>query len=78
VNLGNPGEYSMLELAETVIELTGSTSGLQFSPAPMDDPKRRQPNIVLAGDKLGWAPEVGLKQGLERTIDYFRELVSER
>ena len=78
VNLGNPGEYSMLELAETIISLTGSLSGLQFSPAPMDDPRRRQPDIALAKDKLGWAPEVGLKEGLERTIGYFRELVCER
>jgi UDP-glucuronate decarboxylase len=75
VNLGNPGEYSMLELAETIISLTGSLSGLEFSPAPMDDPRRRRPNIALAKDKLGWAPEVGLKEGLERTIEYFRELV---
>jgi len=78
VNLGNPGEYSMLELAETIISLTGSLSGLQFSPAPMDDPRRRRPDIALAKDKLGWTPEVGLKEGLERTIGYFRELVCER
>lgn len=78
VNLGNPGEYSMLELAETIISLTGSLSGLEFSPAPMDDPRRRRPDIALAKDKLGWAPEVGLKEGLERTIGYFRELVCER
>jgi len=78
VNLGNPGEYSMLELAETIISLSGSLSGLEFSPAPMDDPRRRRPDIALAKDKLGWAPEVGLKEGLERTIGYFRELVCER
>jgi UDP-glucuronate decarboxylase len=78
VNLGNPGEYSMLELAETIISLTGSLSGLEFSPAPMDDPRRRRPDIALAKDKLGWSPEVGLKEGLERTIGYFRELVCER
>jgi UDP-glucuronate decarboxylase len=77
VNLGNPVEYSMLELAETIISLTGSKSGLKFLPAPMDDPRRRQPDIALAKDKLGWAPQVGLKEGLQRTIGYFRELLSE-
>jgi UDP-glucuronate decarboxylase len=77
VNLGNPGEYSMLELAETIISLTGSTSGLKFLPAPMDDPRRRQPDIALAKDRLGWAPQVGLKEGLQRAIGYFRELLSE-
>jgi len=77
VNLGNPEEYSMLELAETIISLTGSTSGLKFLPAPMDDPRRRQPDIALAKDRLGWAPQVGLKEGLQRAIGYFRELLSE-
>ena len=77
VNLGNPAEYSMLELAEAIIELTGSPSRLEFHPSPMDDPKRRQPNIALAREKLGWAPKVELKEGLEKTIRYFRDLISE-
>ena len=78
VNLGNPEECSMLELARAVVRLTGSKSALHFSPSPMDDPRRRRPDISLAGKKLGWAPRVGLKEGLERTIGYFRELLSER
>ena len=77
VNLGNPGEYSMLELAETIIELTGSKSRPEFHPSPMDDPKRRQPNIALAKEKLGWEPKVELREGLEKTIRYFKELISE-
>jgi UDP-glucuronate decarboxylase len=77
VNLGNPDECSMLGLAQMIIDLTGSASSLQFSPAPLDDPKRRQPDILLAEEKLGWAPKVGLKDGLERTIGYFKELLSE-
>jgi UDP-glucuronate decarboxylase len=77
VNLGNPDEYSMLELAQAIIDLTGSSSSFQFSPQPMDDPRSRQPNILLAEEKLGWIPKVGLKEGLEKTIGYFRELVSE-
>jgi len=76
VNLGNPGEYSILELAEAVIRLTGCRSRLEFHPSPMDDPKRRQPNIDLAKEKLGWEPEVGLIEGLKKTIHYFKELVS--
>jgi UDP-glucuronate decarboxylase len=78
VNLGNPEEYSMLELAEAVTELSGSKSRLEFFPSPMDDPKRRQPNIALAKEKLGWEPKVGLREGLEKTIQYFRELISKR
>jgi len=78
VNLGNPGEFSMLDLAEAVIELTGSKSRPEFHPSPMDDPKRRQPDIALAKEKLGWEPNVELREGLEKTIGYFRELISER
>lgn len=77
VNLGNPDECSMLGLAEMIIGLTGSASSLQFSHTPLDDPKRRQPDILLAEEKLGWAPKVGLTDGLERTIAYFKELLSE-
>ena len=74
VNLGNPGEYSMLELAESIIRLTGSKSGTEFKPSPMDDPRRRQPDIRLAKEKLGWEPVVELREGLQKTIAYFREI----
>jgi len=75
VNLGNPGEYTMLELAETILRLTGSRSRLQFQASPMDDPRRRQPDIGLAKEKLGWQPTVGLEEGLQKTIAYFREIL---
>ena len=75
VNLGNPGEFTMLELAEKVIELTGSSSKLTFMPLPQDDPKQRQPNIELAKAKLGWEPAVWLEDGLRKTIDYFKTVV---
>ena len=74
VNIGNPNEFSILELAEKVIELTGSTSQLIFKPLPEDDPMQRQPNIDLARSKLGWQPEIQLQEGLTRTIAYFRDL----
>lgn len=74
VNLGNPGEFTMLELAEKVIELTGSRSKLTFMPLPQDDPKQRQPNIELAKAKLGWEPNVNLENGLIKTIEYFKSL----
>ncbi len=72
INLGNPREFTMRELAETVIELTGSRSELVFQPLPQDDPKQRQPNIALAKSKLGWSPSVELRDGLKPTIEYFR------
>lgn len=73
VNIGNPGEFTMLELAEKVIALTGSASKLVFQDLPQDDPKQRKPDISLAQEKLGgWAPTVQLEEGLQRTIDYFR------
>jgi UDP-glucuronate decarboxylase len=75
VNLGNPGEYSMLELAETIVRLTKSKSRVEFKPSPMDDPRRRQPDISLAKAKLGWEPAVQLPEGLEKTIAYFREIL---
>lgn len=71
VNLGNPGEFTMLELAEMVLKLVGGKSKLTFLPLPADDPKQRQPNIELAKDKLGWEPKVPLDEGLKRTVDYF-------
>ncbi|MBI5114680.1 NAD-dependent epimerase/dehydratase family protein [Rhodoplanes serenus] len=75
VNIGNPGEFTMLELAEQVLRLTGSRSRLTFRPLPADDPKQRCPDITLAGEKLGWAPTVGLADGLVPTIAYFRRVL---
>ncbi|MBK1885445.1 UDP-glucuronic acid decarboxylase family protein [Marinobacter sp. DY40_1A1] len=75
VNLGNPNEFTILELAEKVIELTGSASKLIFKPLPEDDPKQRQPDISLATEKLDWAPSVELAEGLNKTIAYFDELL---
>jgi UDP-glucuronate decarboxylase len=71
VNLGNPGEFTMLELAEKIIELTGSKSHIVFYPLPMDDPKQRQPDLALAREKLDWQPIVPLAEGLRHTIAYF-------
>ncbi len=75
VNLGNPGEYSMLELAEAVIDLTSSKSKLVFQDLPEDDPKQRQPDISLAEEKLDWKPKTGLKDGLAKTITYFESII---
>ena len=75
INLGNPGEFSMLELAEKVIAQTGSPSPIVFEPLPRDDPRQRRPVIDLARDHLGWAPRVALDEGLGRTIDYFRTVL---
>lgn len=75
VNLGNPAESSMLELAQQVIALTGSRAAIGFAPLPADDPARRQPDISLAMQQLGWQPSVSLREGLERTIDHFRGLL---
>jgi len=77
VNLGNPTEHSILELAKLIIRLAGSPSALEFFPAPEDDPKRRQPDIALAKRALAWEPEVAVEEGLEKTIHYFRELLHE-
>lgn len=76
VNLGNPGEFTMLELAEKVLKLVGSKSKLLFMPLPTDDPKQRKPDISLAGKKLGWTPTVKLEDGLKETIRYFRKPLS--
>ena len=78
INLGNPGEFTMIELAEAVIRLTGSTSRPVFRPAPVDDPRQRQPDITKARGKLGWEPKVALEQGLIQTIAYFDKLLSKR
>ncbi|MBS0199565.1 MAG: SDR family oxidoreductase [Proteobacteria bacterium] len=75
INIGNPGEFTMLELAELVLKLTGSRSKLAFKPLPSDDPKQRQPNIDLAREKLGWQPVTPLEEGLGKTIAYFRDLL---
>ena len=75
VNLGNPGEFTMLELAEKVIEMTGASSKTVFRPLPQDDPVQRKPDIRLAYEKLGWQPSVPLEQGLEKTIAYFRSIL---
>jgi UDP-glucuronate decarboxylase len=76
INLGNPGEFTIRELAEKVIALTGSASELVFEELPEDDPMQRQPDISRAKKQLGWEPAVPLEQGLERTIAYFREALS--
>ena len=75
VNIGNPGEFTMLELAEKIIELTGSKSKIVHCPLPGDDPKQRKPDIALAKEMLnGWEPKVRLEEGLRRTIEYFKDL----
>ena len=76
VNLGNPGEFTIRQLAEAVIRLTGAGSKLVFKPLPTDDPMQRQPDISLARSKLGWEPKVQLEEGLGRTIEYFETLLS--
>ena len=76
VNIGNPGEFTILQLAEKVIEFIGSTSKIVNKPLPMDDPTRRRPDITLAQEKLGWEPKVELDEGLRLTIDYFDKLLS--
>ena len=75
VNTGNPGEFTMIELAETVLKMTNSSSKLVKVEARPDDPGRRQPDITLAKEKLGWEPEIKLKEGLKPTIEYFDELL---
>ncbi|MXN91978.1 NAD-dependent epimerase/dehydratase family protein [Flavobacterium sp. Sd200] len=75
VNIGNPHEFTMLELAQNVIELTGSSSKLTYKPLPQDDPKQRQPDISLAKKELDWEPKVQLREGLTKTIEYFDNLL---
>ncbi|MBR4254984.1 MAG: SDR family oxidoreductase [Lentisphaeria bacterium] len=74
VNLGNPGEFTVRELAETIIRITGSKSNIVYRPLPQDDPVRRKPDVSLARELLDWTPEIALEEGLRRTIDYFRNL----
>ncbi len=75
VNLGNPGEFTIRELANEVLRLTGSKSQLDFKPLPADDPTRRQPDITLARQRLGWEPKIPLREGLPLTIDYFAKRI---
>lgn len=76
VNLGNPVEFTMLDLAQQVIKLTGSGSKLLFQPLPQDDPRQRKPETGLAKSVLGWEPKVNLEEGLKRTIQYFEQHLS--
>jgi UDP-glucuronate decarboxylase len=78
INTGNPGEFTIKELAEKVIELTNSTSALIFKDLPSDDPMQRKPDITLAKERLHWEPSVQLAEGLQRTISYFDSLLSLR
>jgi UDP-glucuronate decarboxylase len=77
INVGNPGEFTMIELAENVLRLTGSRSKLVRMPLPADDPKQRKPDITKARTVLGWEPKVQLEDGLKETIAYFRKLLDE-
>ncbi len=76
VNLGNPGDFTIRELAELVLELTGSRSKLAWLPLPQDDPRQRRPDIALAAERLGWRPTIALREGLRSTILYFDRLLS--
>lgn len=75
VNIGNPGEFTILELAEIVIELTGTKSRIIYEPLPSDDPTQRKPSIDLAKKELGWEPHIQLREGLSRTIEYFKKMI---
>jgi UDP-glucuronate decarboxylase len=75
VNIGNPGEFTILQLAQKIIELTNSRSRLIYLPLPQDDPIQRQPDITLAKNKLNWEPKVPLADGLVKTISYFKEKI---
>ena len=74
-NLGNPVEFTIKELAEQVVAMTGTKSKIVYKPLPFDDPKQRQPNISLAKQELGWEPDIELKEGLVKTIAYFDDLL---
>ena len=75
VNIGNPDEFTILQLAQTIIDLTGGGSKIDFQPLPADDPTQRKPDITLAQQKLGWQPKIALEQGLVTTIQYFRDIL---
>ena len=72
INLGNPNEFSISEIAQTILNITGSNSEIIFKPLPSDDPKKRKPDISLAKSKLKWTPKITLEEGLKRTIEYFK------
>jgi UDP-glucuronate decarboxylase len=78
INVGNPGEFTMLELAQNIIDLTGSKSRIERRPLPQDDPKQRRPNIEKAQQVLGWSPKVQLRAGLAKTIEYFDKLIASK
>lgn len=78
VNIGNDGEFTMLELAELVLEVTGSASPVEHRPLPQDDPTQRRPDLTIARTQLGWSPVISLREGLERTVPYFREVLARR
>jgi UDP-glucuronate decarboxylase len=73
VNLGNPGEFTIKQLAEEVMRIVGSDSGFKYLPLPEDDPKQRQPNITRAQELLGWNPTIPLREGLEKTVEDFKK-----
>jgi UDP-glucuronate decarboxylase len=75
VNLGNPDELSILDIAKLIVSLTGSTSKIIFEPLPQDDPLQRQPDITLAREKLDWEPKLDIETGLKKTIEYFRKIL---
>ena len=77
INLGNPSEFTMIELAKTIVDLTGSASKFTHLPLPADDPRQRQPDVTKARELLDWAPKVDLREGLARTIAYFDTLLKE-
>jgi UDP-glucuronate decarboxylase len=77
INLGNPGEFTVKELAEKIIEKIPTTSTMEFLPLPQDDPVRRQPDITRAKTQLGWEPTIALDQGLDKTIDYFKGVIKQ-
>jgi dTDP-glucose 4,6-dehydratase len=77
VNIGNPGEFTILECAKLVLEVTGSTSRVRFEPLPQDDPKQRRPDITKAKQLLGWEPKIDLRSGLEMSLEYFRSAVGQ-
>jgi nucleoside-diphosphate-sugar epimerase len=76
VNIGNPNEFTVSEFARLALEVTGNKSEIVYEPLPVDDPMQRRPDITLARELLGWEPEVALRDGLERTADYFRGVLS--
>jgi UDP-glucuronate decarboxylase len=75
VNIGNPCEFSILELAEKIIKLSGSRSKIIFEPLPNDDPMQRQPDITMVKDRLGWEPKIDIEEGILKTIEYFKQII---